>query len=92
MIGVGVALTAPSLMTALLSCVDRSRSGMASGVLNTFREAGSAVGVALFGAFVVENAVTGIHEAIILSALLLVVAAVIAITAVRPERAAVLPK
>jgi hypothetical protein len=42
--------------------------------------------------FSVENAVTGIQEAIILSALLLVVAAVIAITAVRPERAAVLPK
>jgi hypothetical protein len=32
-----VALTAPPLMTALLSCVDRSRSGMASEVLNTFR-------------------------------------------------------
>jgi MFS transporter, DHA2 family, methylenomycin A resistance protein len=64
-IRVGVALTAPSLMTALLACLDRNRSGMASALLNTFREAGSAIGVALFGALIVDDsAVAGIQTAI----------------------------
>jgi DHA2 family methylenomycin A resistance protein-like MFS transporter len=83
MIRVGVALTAPSLMTALLACLDRSRSGMASALLNTFREAGSAIGVALFGALIVDSPVAGIQTAIVLSALLLVLASGIAIAAIR---------
>lgn len=78
----GVALTAPSLMTALLSCVDRTRSGMASGVPNTFREAGNAIGVALFGALMIDGTVAGIQAAIVLSALLLVLASGIAWLAV----------
>ena len=74
MIRAGVALTAPSLMTALLSRVDRSRSGMVSAVLNTFREAGSAIGVAVFGALMVNDTVAGIQIAMLLSAALLILA------------------
>jgi DHA2 family methylenomycin A resistance protein-like MFS transporter len=83
MIRVGVALTAPSLMTALLACLDRSRSGIASAILNTFREAGSAIGVALFGALIVDSAVAGIQTAIILSGLLLLLPSGIAYVGIR---------
>jgi DHA2 family methylenomycin A resistance protein-like MFS transporter len=83
MIRVGDALTAPSLMTALLTCLDRSRSGMASAILNTFREAGSAIGVALFGALIVDSAVAGIQTAIVLSGLLLLLASGIAFVGIR---------
>ena len=86
MIRVGVALTAPSVMTATLMCVDRARSGIASGVLNTVRETGSAFGVAMFGALIADSTVAGIQAAIILSGLLL--ASGIAMIGIRhrPER------
>jgi hypothetical protein len=42
---------------------------MASGVLNTFCEAGNAFGVALFGEPIVGGTVAGIQHAIILSGL-----------------------
>jgi DHA2 family methylenomycin A resistance protein-like MFS transporter len=83
MIRVGVALTAPSLMTACLSSVDRTRSGMASGVLNMSRETGSAFGVALFGALMVQGTIPGIQHSMILSGVLLALASVIAAAAIR---------
>jgi DHA2 family methylenomycin A resistance protein-like MFS transporter len=83
MIRVGVALTAPSLMTACLSSVDRTRSGMASGVLSMSREAGSAFGVALFGALMVQGTIPGIQHSMILSGGLLALASVIAAAAIR---------
>jgi hypothetical protein len=58
---------------------------MASGILNTCREAGSAVGVALFGALIVDRTLAGIQAAIVLSALLLVVACGIAIAGLRAD-------
>lgn len=63
----GVALIASSLMTAILMCVERNRSGIASGVLNTFREAGSAFDVAPFRMLMVDGTVSGIQDSIILS-------------------------
>ncbi len=65
--------------------VDRSRSGMVSGVLNTSREAGSAIGVALSGALTIGGTVAGIQAAIVLSALLLVLAAGIASLGIRRD-------
>lgn len=83
MIRVGVALAAPSLMAATLMCVEPSRSGIASGVLNTFREAGSAFGVALFGLLIADGTVADIQDSIILSGLLLLVASGIALVCIR---------
>ena len=55
---------------------DRSATGYLpkAAVLNTFREAGSAFGVAVFGALMVNNTVAGIQIAMLLSAALLVLA------------------
>ncbi|MCE0539576.1 MFS transporter [Kineosporia rhizophila] len=48
-VGLGVGLAAPPLTSAALSAVPLQRSGMASGVLNTSRQLGTAFGVAILG-------------------------------------------
>jgi MFS transporter, DHA2 family, methylenomycin A resistance protein len=45
-------------------CVDRSRSGAAAGTLNTLRQAGSAIGVALFGSLIATAFISGMHAAL----------------------------
>jgi predicted MFS family arabinose efflux permease len=48
--GIGIGLANPTIAGAALRVVDPARTGMASGISNTCRIAGLAVGVALFGA------------------------------------------
>ena len=74
--GLGGGLIIPVITSELLGSVDRSRSGVAAGTLNTLRQAGSAIGVALFGSLVAAGLVSGVHAALALSiALALVVVA-----------------
>jgi DHA2 family methylenomycin A resistance protein-like MFS transporter len=53
----------PTVTAQLLGSVDRSRSGVAGGTLNTLRQTGSAVGVALFGSLLAGSGgfVAGVH-------------------------------
>src|ERR1700761_4077479 len=51
-IGGGLGLLVPPLTATLLGSVEKSRSGIAAGVLNATRQTGSVLGVALFGALV----------------------------------------
>jgi hypothetical protein len=55
----------------------RIRSGIAAGVLSATRQTGSVLGVALFGSLIGQASafMTGIHEALVISAGLLLVAA-----------------
>jgi EmrB/QacA subfamily drug resistance transporter len=55
--GVGIGIANPALAAGALRVVDPTRTGMASGINNTFRLAGVAVGVAALGALL-ENRVT----------------------------------
>ncbi|HSD79716.1 MAG TPA: hypothetical protein VLB47_03615, partial [Solirubrobacteraceae bacterium] len=48
--GAGIGTTNPSLATTAVSVVDPRRSGMASGINNTFRQVGIATGTAAYGA------------------------------------------
>src|SRR5665213_2426629 len=75
-IGGGLGLLVPPLTSTLLGSVDKKRSGIAAGVLNATRQTGSVLGVALFGSLVGEGGafMTGMHEALIVSAILLLVA------------------
>jgi DHA2 family methylenomycin A resistance protein-like MFS transporter len=75
-IGGGLGLLVPPLTSTLLASVDKSRSGVAAGVLNSTRQTGSVLGVALFGSLVGgPNAfMPGAHQSLVISALLLVVA------------------
>jgi len=55
--GIGIGLANPTLAASALRTVDPARSGMASGINNTFRLAGVAIGVAVLGA-VLEDRVS----------------------------------
>lgn len=71
----GIGLAVPPMTAALLATVPRSRSGSASGLLNAIRQAGAAIGVALFGALMRGDMVQGLRIAVLVSAGLLAVAA-----------------
>jgi len=77
-IGGGLGLFVPSLTSTLLGSVEKSRSGIAAGVLNATRQTGSVLGVGLFGSLVAgKNAFTaGVHASLVISAAVLLAAAV----------------
>jgi DHA2 family methylenomycin A resistance protein-like MFS transporter len=73
-LGVGGAV--PLTTAMLLSATSRAQSGIASAGLNAVRQAGAALGVAMFGAFMSTDPVRGFEFAIELAAGLLVAAMV----------------
>ncbi len=85
LIRAGIGLVVPPMTTAVLSSVHRSRSGIASGLLNAVRQTGGAVGVAVFGALMATDMVRGVQIALVASAGLLVIATVIAVAGIRSE-------
>src|SRR5277367_2110049 len=72
-IGGGLGLLVPPLTSTLLGSVEKSRSGIAAGVLNSTRQTGSVLGVALFGSLVGQSGgmMSGAHRSLVISALLL---------------------
>jgi MFS transporter, DHA2 family, methylenomycin A resistance protein len=87
-LGFGLGLLVPAMTAALLGSVDRSWSGVASGTLNTARQAGSVIGVSLFGALIAGGRyVTGLHVALIIAAALGLAAAVLAVSVQAADRA-----
>jgi MFS transporter, DHA2 family, methylenomycin A resistance protein len=80
-IGVGVALAVPSINTAILAHVEPRSVGIASGVLNTARQIGGALGVGVFGALAAGETgsmVRGLHVAVGLAGAMMVVGVVVA--------------
>ena len=76
--GVGLGLIVPVMTASLLGSVERSRSGIASGTLNTARQTGSVIGVALFGSLIAGGRlVGGLHVALVIAAGLSLVVAVL---------------
>jgi DHA2 family methylenomycin A resistance protein-like MFS transporter len=69
-------LLVPPLTSTLLGSVEKSRSGIAAGVLNVTRQTGSVLGVALFGSLVgqADAFMAGAHAALIVSACVLLAA------------------
>jgi DHA2 family methylenomycin A resistance protein-like MFS transporter len=85
-IGVGVALAVPSINTALLAHVEPRSVGIASGLLNTARQIGGALGVGIFGSLIARtagNPVAGLHTAVVLAGVLMMAGAVIAIAGLK---------
>ena len=75
-IGAGLGLLVPPLTSTLLGSVEKSRAGIAAGVLNSTRQTGSVLGVALFGSLVGQSGgfVAGAHASLVISACLLLAA------------------
>ena len=85
--GIGTGLVQPGASARVaLGSVPQEQSGLAAGVNDTFRQAGIAVGVALFGALIPGSAalghgspqsfVDGLHTALIVGAVLAAIGAV----------------
>ncbi len=85
-LGFGLGLIVPVMTASLLGSVERSRSGIASGTLNTARQTGSVIGVALFGSLIAGGGlVDGLHVALVIAAGLSLAVAVLGARTRSPE-------
>jgi MFS transporter, DHA2 family, methylenomycin A resistance protein len=79
LIPAGIGLAVPAMTASVLGGVEPSAAGTASALLNTARQAGGAIGVALFGAVVAHQQIApGLRAAAGISVGLLVIASAIA--------------
>jgi DHA2 family methylenomycin A resistance protein-like MFS transporter len=65
-LGFGAGMIVPVITSEMLGSVERSRSGVAAGTLNTMRQTGSALGVALFGSLIAGTFISGLHVALVI--------------------------
>lgn len=88
----GVALTVPTMTNATLSSVERSRAGIASGVLNSARQVGGMLGVAVFGYLVRDTTpgpfMRGMHWSLGVSVALLMAASLLCLFGMPKDRTA----
>jgi DHA2 family methylenomycin A resistance protein-like MFS transporter len=92
-VGLGSSLAVPTLTALLVGSVPAERAGTAGGVLNTCRQLGGALAVAVFGALVAHRE-TFLHglQVSLLSAALLLLATAVASLRLWPGPAAVRPR
>jgi EmrB/QacA subfamily drug resistance transporter len=94
--GVGMAMTMSPMTSVAMASVPVDKAGVGSGVLNSFRQIGGALGIAILGAIVAsyatespqsavgkQNYVDGLHAALLVSAGITFAAAIVAIVLVR---------
>jgi DHA2 family methylenomycin A resistance protein-like MFS transporter len=84
LIPAGMGLAVPAMTTAILGAVEKHQAGTASAVLNTARQVGGAMGVAVYGALVAAPAtaaiLSGIEIALGVSTALLLGGALLALS------------
>ncbi|MFB4300466.1 MFS transporter [Actinomadura sp. NTSP31] len=87
-VGLGGALTVPALTAMLLDAVPADRAGTAGAVLNTGRQVGGAISVAVFGALLAgaDTFLTGMRWSMLIAAAGLVLTAGATLTLPRGER------
>jgi hypothetical protein len=104
--GVGFGLTMPASTAAALGRVPDDKTGVASGVLNTLRQFGGALGLAVTGAIVVNSVgevlpgdpefapsyVTGTHNGLRVAAVVAFAGALIAALTVREPAVLTAPR
>lgn len=83
LIPAGIGTVVPAMTTALLGSVHKAEAGLASGVLNTVRQAGGAIGVAVFGSLFGASSGDGMRTAFIVACCLLLVTAFVALATLR---------
>ena len=97
--GVGMAMTMSPMTSAAMGAVPVDKAGVGSGVLNSFRQVGGSLGIAIMGAILAsyipasllhskslvaqQDYVNGLHGALVVSAIISFAAAVVAILLVR---------
>jgi EmrB/QacA subfamily drug resistance transporter len=94
--GVGMAMTMSPMTSAAMGAVPVDKAGVGSGVLNSFRQVGGSLGIALMGAIVssylhhpthsplaAQDYVNGLHAGFRVGAAITFVAAIVAVVTVR---------
>jgi len=94
--GIGMALVMSPMTSAAMGAVSADKAGVGSGVLNSFRQVGGAMGIAIMGAIVSsyvhvggqtlagkQQFVNGLHAALLVSACLAFAGAIVAVALVR---------
>jgi EmrB/QacA subfamily drug resistance transporter len=94
--GVGMAMTMSPMTAAAMSSVPVDKAGVGSGVLNSFRQLGGSLGIALMGAILAsfvsasprspqapQQFVNGLHAALLVAAAITFAAAIVAVVLVR---------
>ena len=98
--GVGMALVMSPMTSAAMGSVPTDKAGVGSGVLNSFRQVGGSLGIALMGAILLtyqhptkskvvaaQQFVNGLHAALLVSAFIAFAAAAVAVFIVRTKPA-----
>jgi EmrB/QacA subfamily drug resistance transporter len=102
LLGIGVAMAFPSLMTLSMSGATKEDAGLASGLVNTTLQVGGALGLAVLatvsatrtsdlqdaGKSTAEALTGGYHLAFLIGAALVLAAVAIAVTVLQPEKRA----
>jgi EmrB/QacA subfamily drug resistance transporter len=102
LLGFGIGVCFPALMTLAMSGATREDAGLASGLVNTTAQVGGALGLAILatlsatrtesltvGGHATASALTsGYHLAFLIGAALVVAAIVVAVTVIQPEKQA----
>jgi DHA2 family methylenomycin A resistance protein-like MFS transporter len=80
-VGLGLGFAVPSLTAILLNDIAADRAGMAAGILNSFRQTGGALAVAVFGALVADRRefTVGLRVALCVAAVLLTATTAVAL-------------
>jgi EmrB/QacA subfamily drug resistance transporter len=94
--GVGMALTMSPMTAAAMGSVPVDKAGVGSGVLNSFRQVGGSLGIAVMGAILVsyqtpgvpravatQNFLDGLHASLLVAAGITFAAAIVAVVLVR---------
>ena len=96
--GIGMAMTMSPMTSVAMGSVPTDKAGVGSGVLNSFRQVGGALGIAVMGAIIAsylhaparsplgkQQFVDGLHMALLVSAGIAFAAAVVAVVLVRVQ-------
>jgi EmrB/QacA subfamily drug resistance transporter len=83
--GVGMGMTMTPVTAAAMSAVPVDKAGVGSAVLNSARQVGGSLGIAVMGSIVASASsyLVGFHDALRVGALLCLVGAVVAVSAIR---------
>jgi DHA2 family methylenomycin A resistance protein-like MFS transporter len=86
-LGAGIGLMVPPMTSSLMGSVDRKRSGVASGTLQSMRQTGSVIGVALFGSLIASGSfVDGFRLALVISIVVLAAGCALAASGIDRDR------
>ncbi len=92
LMGIGIALTMSPMSTAAMNAVDRTKAGVASGILSMSRMVGGTLGIAVLGTFIGQTSsrtdfVDSLGQGLLIGAFIAAAGAIVAWQLISPELA-----